>query len=289
MRKVVRLFFTLFTVFAFNATAVLCFATPYYGLSPKEIVLRGEFYTTYSSSTQERKHNIELCAKSLDGAFVSSGSEFSFNAVVGNRTEENGYARSKVIVGGEFTDGVGGGVCQVSSTLYNALLLSGVTVTECHQHTLQVGYVAPSFDAMVNFNYADLKFVNDTKNPMYIKTFTDGNILKISVYGEPNDRKYERKSVVTQTIPCVEEVIIDENCEYPDVKKGERKIISYGRDGIKSEGYLFEYDLDGNLLKIRRIRKNSYAPIKTVVIEGVCEPDDVKTENFIMQEIELNL
>ena len=281
MKKLAKLIILVLILNVINAFTHVVFATPYYDLTPKEIVLRGEFYTMYSQSSEERKHNVKLCADKLNNVLIASGEEFSFNQTVGPRTEKQGYKNAKVILNGEFSDGIGGGVCQVSSTLYNALLVSGITVTECHQHTLQVGYVAPSFDAMVNYNYADLRFTNNTKNPMYIKTFADGNIIKISVYGEPNYRKYVRKSVVTETVLSNQEIIIDEKREYPEIKKGERKVISYGRDGIKSEGYILEYDLIGNLLSIKRIRKNSYLPIKTVIIEGTYE-DEVIDEDFTL-------
>lgn len=264
--------------FMFSVNLLSASATPFYALNPRKIVLRGSFYTTYSASSPERKHNIELCAATLNNTLIAPDGEFSFNYTVGPRTVERGYKEAKIIIGGAFSDGVGGGVCQVSSTLYNALLLSGIKVTECHRHTLQVGYVAPSFDAMVNYYYADLKFINDTDNPMYIKTFTDGEILKVFIYGESSGRKYERKSVITEILPQEEEIIIDEAGEFPELKKGEKRVLSYGREGIKSEGYILEYDYGGRLISQKKIREDKYAGIKTVVVEG--------TADFPLQEPE---
>ena len=94
---------------------------PFYNLSPKQICLRSKFYTSFSTSSLERIHNIKLASKSLDKVVIESNAEFSFNKTVGARTVERGYKNSKIIVGGAFIDGVGGGVCQFSTTLYNAL------------------------------------------------------------------------------------------------------------------------------------------------------------------------
>ena len=112
--------FTLICAFNFSVVKTVN-AMPFYDLRPQEMVLRAEFCTYYSSSTSERKHNITLATKALDNTFIDVGAEFSFNLTVGERTVKRGYKTSKIIVAGEFVDGVGGGVCQVSTTLYNAV------------------------------------------------------------------------------------------------------------------------------------------------------------------------
>ena len=178
-------------------------AMPFYDLRPQQLVLRSKFFTSYPSSTEERKSNIKLAAKSLDYAFVDVGGEFSFNQTVGARTEKRGYKTAKIIVGGEFVDGVGGGVCQVSTTLYNAVLLAGLKVTEFHAHSLPVSYVAPSFDAMVNSGSADLKFINNTHNPVYIRAFADDATLTIEIYGEPMNFSRSCLRILMLTLPIL--------------------------------------------------------------------------------------
>ena len=118
-------------------------AMPFYDLQPSSLTTRASFYTSYPSSTAERKHNIILASKSIDNTFIDVGGEFSFNLVVGDRTEKRGYKKSKIIINGDFADGIGGGVCQVSTTLYNAVLLAGLEIIEYHPHSLPVSYVAP--------------------------------------------------------------------------------------------------------------------------------------------------
>ena len=242
-------------------------AMPFYDLQPQKIVLRAEFSTDYSKSSEERKHNVRLAAKALNNAFIDVNGEFSFNRVVGARTEKRGYKLAKIIVGGEFTEGVGGGVCQVSTTLYNAALLAGLKITEVHQHSLAVSYVKPSFDAMVNSGSADLRFINKTHNPVFINAFADGKTLTVKIYGEPMREKYERKSVVVKEIEPEYSVITDDAGEYPDLYLGERKIIKYGKKGLISEGYLIK-KVNGKTVSEKRIRRNKYAAVNGVIVEG---------------------
>ena len=228
-----------FTLAFFSGVNRVNAKMPFYNLSPKQLVLRGEFFTNYSSSTDERKHNIALASSSINKILVDVGGEFSFNRCVGQRTAKRGYKNAKVIFDGKFIEGIGGGVCQVSTTLYNAVLLAGLKVIEAHPHSLPISYVLPSFDAMVNSSYADLKFVNNTKNPIIIKATADGEVIKIQIYGEEMGYKIERRSVIIEKIlPPEEEIIEDINNEHPTLFEGERKVIAYGKEGLRSEGYL---------------------------------------------------
>ena len=243
---------------------------PFYDLRPEYLVLRAQFYTTYSASTEERKTNINLAAKSLDNTFIDIGAEFSFNRTVGERTVKRGYKAAKIIVGGKFVDGIGGGVCQVSTTLYNAALLGGLEITEYHPHSLPVSYIAPSFDAMVNSGNADLRFINNTHNPVILKTGADGNRLTVSIYGEPMKEKYTRKSVVKEYIPAPEpQRIAAKTGEYPDLYEGEIKVLNYGKQGLKSEGYII-VSKDGKILSYNKIRNDKYNAVQGIIIEG-CE------------------
>ena len=270
IKKVITVCIFCFVFFAATLSAFVSSAEamPFYDLQPAEICLRAEFFTSYPSSSAERKHNIKTAAASLDKTFVDAGGEFSFNFTVGERTEKRGYKKAKIIVGGRFTDGVGGGVCQVSTTLYNAVLLSGLTVTEYHPHSLPVSYVAPSFDAMVNSGSADLKFRNDTHNPVIVRVSADDSVIRVRIYGEPMNEKYVRQSRITEEIPATAcEIIKDEKGEFPDLFEGERKVLSYGRNGYKSEGVLIK-TINGKPVSSKLIRTDKYNAVKTVVMEG---------------------
>ncbi len=265
---IIAVFLTLVALFGcFNTTHVVS-AMPFYDLRPQKLVLRSSFYTTYSNSNEERKSNIALAVKSLNKTFIDVNGEFSFNKTVGERTEKRGYKVSKIIVNGEFVDGVGGGVCQVSTTLYNAVLTAGLKITEYHPHSLPVSYVAPSFDAMVNSSWADLRFINDTHNPVYILASADGERIKIEIWGEPLNVKYERKSIVTGEIEAPkEQVLYDDNGEYPELYEGERLVLKYSKNGIKSEGYLVCVKA-GRVISQRKIRTDKYGAQQGKVIIG---------------------
>ena len=251
------------------------FAMPFYDLNPQEHVLRAEFDTDYSKSSPERKHNIALAAKALDKTFIDVYGEFSFNRTVGARTEKRGYKSAKIIVKGEFVDGVGGGVCQVSTTLYNAAIRAGLKVTEVHGHSLAVSYVKPSCDAMVNSGSADLRFINETHNPIVIRTAADGKTLKVKIYGEPMKEKYELKSVIKREILPEYTVYTDEQGEYPDLFSGERKVLNGGKKGYVSEGRLVK-KLNGKTLSDVLIRRDTYLSVNGLIVEGTAirTPDD---------------
>lgn len=227
------------------------------------VYLRGSFSTDYSQSLNERKSNIELAAKRINGKVLKSNEEFSFNQTVGERTEANGFKNSKVIEKGAFVEGVGGGVCQVSSTLYNAALLSGMEISEYHAHSLSVSYVEKSFDAMVSYGWADLKFINKTNGHCVLRALADGKKLKIDVFGVENEFYYERESLVTEEIPysCVEE-------ESDDLFCGESVVKTKGKNGYKSEGYLKVYS-NGRLKDRFLIRKDEYKSVSEVILKGV--------------------
>lgn len=282
MRRSIRLlsfFAAIFAVLMCFSITEKAYAMPFYDLAPQKIVLRAEFSTDYSKSSEERKHNIALAVKSLDKTFIDVGGEFSFNRTVGERTEKRGYKSAKIIERGKFTEGVGGGVCQVSTTLYNALLLADIRITEYHPHSLTVSYIEPSFDAMVSYGFADLKAKNTTKNPVIIYAKADGEKITIKVYGEPLHLTVVRKSVVTGEIPLPEDLeIIDEDGEYPELKIGEKRIIGYGKKGLKSEGIIIKKK-NGKTIESKKIRKDAYAPIARTIVIGTKKDDD--KESFL--------
>lgn len=241
---------------------------PYYDLEPSDLILRSEFSTSFQSSSLERKNNIRLATMSLNNIFVDVGGEFSFNNVVGERTIERGYLNAKIIFNGSFTDGVGGGVCQVSTTLYNAVLLSGLKIIEYHPHSLPVSYIEPSFDAMVNTGSADLRFLNNTKNPIIIKTEYNDYNIRVKIYGEPSLYKFVKESKFVKEIePLSPKIILDLNHEFPELKKGEQKTLSYAKNGYESEGYLLKYQ-ENILVEKKLIRKDKYGAVREIIMQG---------------------
>lgn len=228
----------------------------------KKCTLRSSFRTYYGNSTEERKNNIALAAAAINGAVIPIGGEFSFNAVVGERSEARGYKSAKIIINGEFAEGIGGGVCQVSGTVYNAALLAGLTVTECHRHSLPVGYLSPSFDAMVSGNFCDLVFKNATASEIYILCRADGEFLSAQIYGLACDYEYKLISRVVEVIEAKTLEICDES-----LIGGERVQVKQPKNGLKSEGYLCAYK-NGDLIFSRKIRTDEYAAQNGIIKIG---------------------
>ena len=144
--------------------------------------LLASFTTSFNASDTARSTNIAVAARTVSGRIVMPGEELSFSAVVGECTVPKGYVESKVFYQGELTQGIGGGVCQVSTTLFNAALLSGMKITERHGHSMTVSYIAPGRDATFNYGYLDLKFVNTYSAPVKIVSDISGGKLTFSFY-----------------------------------------------------------------------------------------------------------
>ncbi|MCM1195089.1 MAG: VanW family protein [Firmicutes bacterium] len=237
----------------------------------KITVKKASFTTSYVNSSPARCHNIALAAKSLNGITVGVNETFSFNNIVGARTEENGYKISKVIMDGNYTDGVGGGVCQVSSTLYNALLLAGF-IPDASRHTLVSSYVMAGFDAMVSYGAADLTFTNTTAHPVYVSAQTQGKSVTFTVYGEPNVYRIERANAEQRDSFATVEIV--DKAKYPElVYVDQTKVIINGSDGVKSKSYLKYYSGD-RLVEMKLIRSDSYKRVDRVIARGdLVRPD----------------
>ncbi len=212
-------------------------------------------YTTYYSKEEKgRCENIAIAASLIDGVTVQGYGEFSFNATVGKRTQEAGFQRAKIIVNGEYVSGVGGGVCQVSTTLYNAALKSGLTITEYHPHSLRVGYIPPSRDAMVSTG-SDLKLFNPHAYPVFLSAQIFEGGIRIAFFGKNEGYRYEITSHILAEIPPPE----------PIIKEGERdEIIRSPKNGVKSEAYLERYKGE-QLLSKKKLRTDEYRPIQGII------------------------
>jgi vancomycin resistance protein YoaR len=154
------------------------------------------FTTYFDGENTGRVHNIKLAAERINGSIINAGEVFSFNKTVGERTIKSGFVCAKIIEEGKFVEGVGGGVCQVSTTLYNAAMLSGLEIKEYHPHSLKVGYVPPSRDAMVSGNYCDLKIKNNRLTPIYVRMNVYNGYITCSIYGSSDGWKYSYLSQI---------------------------------------------------------------------------------------------
>ncbi|MDE6558202.1 MAG: VanW family protein [Clostridia bacterium] len=219
------------------------------------------FTTYFDAENTDRSDNIRLAAEKINGTVIEAGGEFSFNGTVGARTEENGFKPAKIIENGKFVTGYGGGVCQVSTTLYNAAVLSGLEITEYHPHSLQVSYVSPSRDAMVSGSYFDLKFKNNRLTPIYVRVNCTLNSVKCTVYGQSDGFDYSIVSKVTGTVARPPAVVED------GIEDGDSTVVTYGRDGTLSEGYLVKRRGGEEFSTL--LRKDKYAAVADVIRKNV--------------------
>ena len=221
-------------------------------------------YTTYfNENDRGRCENIAIAAELISGITVQPYGEFSFNQTVGKRTEEAGFQKAKIIQNGEYVLGTGGGVCQVSTTLYNAALKSGLTITEFHPHSLQVSYVPPSRDAMVS-TQSDLCFINPHSFPVRLVAEVFSGGVRVCFLGKKDAYRYEIKSQILGEIPP----------PAPIVKEGEKEeILRSPKNGIKSEAYLERYVGD-KLVSRKRLRADEYRPVQGIIVKKIDNPRD---------------
>ena len=220
----------------------------------RRTVKLASFTTRFSEEDGGRCENIKLAARLLDGYALFPYQEFSFNVAVGERTKKRGFKEAKIIQDGKFIKGTGGGVCQVSTTLYNAALLSGLTVTKRAPHSLAVSYVEPSRDAMVSSS-SDLRIKNPYSFPVYLSVKTGRGYISVTFYGKDDGFTYRIVSKVIGEIPPPE----------AEIRYGEEEgEIKKERAGIKSEGYLYKYK-NGVLTSVKRLSSDTYAPIRGII------------------------
>lgn len=165
----------------------------------------GQFSTSFNEHSS-RGSNIYVAGKSTSDILIMPGDTFSYNKATGARTWSNGYKTAKVIVGGKYVNGEGGGVCQVSTTIYNAVLMSGLEIQEVHNHTYPSHYVSKGRDAAVSYGYTDFKFKNNFAHPIYIKNIVSNGSITSKIYGCSQDR--EKLYIRTQEIREKDKIIV---------------------------------------------------------------------------------
>lgn len=239
----------------------------------ESVIKRSTFSTSYEKSGKDRKNNIKKALDAFNGMIVEPGQTVSFNETTGARTQEAGYSNAHIIVGGVYVDGIGGGVCQASTTLYNALLLADVDILSVNHHSLPASYVPLSLDAMVSGNYSDLVFQNNLDSPIYIKTVCDEKNVTVEVYGQRFDegRSVKVRSELVKILPHNgDKIVKDVKGEYANkiLYKGEYLRIKYPREGYESKAYLQYYE-NGELVDEKEIRHDFYQAQDGIVMEGV--------------------
>lgn len=223
----------------------------------------GSYKTNFSSSSANRASNINLATGSINGTILMPGEVFSFNGTVGKRTTARGYKTAGAYVAGETVDQIGGGICQVSSTLYNTVLLSNLEITERRSHQMTVSYVPMGRDATVNWGTTDFKFKNNTEYPIKVVGTINGRNVTISIVGTETIEN-KKVEIVTNTVSVLEPSV--ETVEDPEKEVGFTQTKN-GSNGYVVDATRVVYS-NGEVVSREALVRSRYNPKKTVVTVG---------------------
>ncbi len=227
--------------------------------------LLSQFSTSFSSSNYNRSTNIILSAEKINGTVLMPGETFSYNQVVGQRTKEAGFKEATAYLNGKVIQEYGGGICQVSSTLYNAVLYANLDITERYNHGFKPSYVKPGLDATVSWGGPDFKFTNNRNYPIRIVCDSSGKTLRIYIYGLKTDNDYtvELDAQYISTVYYKTTYTTDSS-----LASGESRIIQSGSNGCKTVTYKNLYDSNGSLVSSECISRDTYNPHNKIVAVG---------------------
>lgn len=218
-------------------------------------------YTTkYNPGEVDRSHNMQLAGQKVNGTVLAPGQVFSYNGVVGERTVAKGYRNAKIFENGRVVDGLAGGICQVSTTIYNAILYANLEIVERKNHSFPVSYAPMGQDATVVMGAIDFKFKNSTKNPIKITCSISGGNCTVSILGvKEKNYKVEISNVTTGSTPFKTEYENDESLE-----AGKEVVKQKGSNGytIKSTRTVYE---NGVKIKTESIPSSYYIPLNQIV------------------------
>ena len=226
--------------------------------------LLATFSTRFDGSNYNRNTNIKLAAKKVNGTVILPGEKFSFNTVVGSRTIEAGFKEGTAYIGGKVVPDIGGGVCQVSSTIYNTALLANLKIVERSNHMFTTGYVAASRDATVYYGSLDFVFKNSRKYPIKMVASAEGGVCKVSIYGIKEEKEYEViiQSKITSYINPT--TIYKED---PTLEEGKEVVEQTAITGCRSEGYKI-LKLNGKIVSQTLLSKDTYNSRNKIVRKG---------------------
>ncbi len=255
-----------------NRTAVVVIQTKEAKRTKKDAQAMGvkelvSSYTTEFGGVENRIHNVQLVSHLIDDTLIAPGATFSFNGTTGERNASKGFLDAPVIINGELTTGLGGGVCQVSTTVFNAAYEAGLSITARTNHALYISHYPQGRDATVNYPDVDLKFVNDTKAWLLLRTFVSSYSLTVNLYGTSSHRRVE-----STTAPLV----VDGHTPTEWVKdstlaKGTKIIVESGSPPLETSVHRKVYAADGKLL-YDTVWSSHYVGEKRIIHIGTRKP-----------------
>ncbi len=222
------------------------------------------FTTRYDVSDVDRTTNLRLACQKINGTVLLAGETFSYNDVVGARTVAAGYKNAKIYEAGQVVDGLGGGICQISSTLYNAALLANLEIVERRNHQFVTSYVPAGRDATVVYGSTDFKFKNTRQYPIRIVATANAGIATISIYGikEENEYTFKFSTKTISSIPYSTQYIDDST-----LPQGTEVVKQKGANGLITETYITKL-LNGKTISTELLSRDTYSAMTRIVRRG---------------------
>ena len=222
-------------------------------------------YTTrYDGGDENRSTNLEIACEKINDKIILPGETFSYNKTLGARTTAAGYKTAKVYENGAVVDGIGGGICQISSTLYNAVLKANLEIVERRNHQFITSYVPEGRDATVAYGVTDFKFKNSRKYAIKIKATASNGVAKIDIYGIKEDTEYQITfdTKTISTIPFTTKYTDDST-----LPVGTEEIKQKGANGSVTETYIIK-SLNGQVVSNTLLSKDTYSAMPRIILRG---------------------
>lgn len=246
--------------------------------------LIGTYYTTFNNSDRNRNNNLVVGCNYINGTILAPGEVFSANVELGSQTAAGGYKMAGVYNNGKVEQGMAGGVCQVTTTLYNAAIMAELEIVERHPHSMTVGYVPLGRDAAVAGTYKDLKFRNNTEYPIMIEAYASGGKLVMNIFGHEvhnAGRKVSFDTVYEATVPKPAEIVTED----PERLEGEREVTSKGRTGSKVSVY--KTVTEGGKTNREWFSSSSYRAVADEVTVGTKKAEEVPVVTTPVEPIDV--
>lgn len=226
-----------------------------------------EFTTDFTSSGEGRSHNVTVAAKALNETLMLPDEIFEYGKIVVKAEKEYGYKEAPVILKGKLTPGIGGGICQISSTLYNAALLSGLDIVERRNHSLVVSYLPKGLDATFADGYVNFKFRNSTGKQLLIRTVVKDKKVTVKLFGTmPEDVSYRTETVQVKENPAKIVYVANDK-----LTLGKQETMQKGSSGYVVESYLVKM-VNGEFAERKRISKDTYRSQDTLIAVNPNDP-----------------
>ena len=237
--------------------------------------LLSSYSTKYSTRDRDRTTNLQLAANKINGTVLMPGETFSYNKVVGERTIAAGYKEAPIYVSGEVIDGLGGGICQITSTLYNAVVYANLEIVSRSNHRFLTSYVEAGRDATVSWGTIDFQFKNTRTYPIRIEAEAKNGVCKMAIYGIKEETEYEVliQSVVNSYLPYT--TVYEDD---PTLAEGKEVVEQSGYTGCTSEAYRI-LKLNGEVVSKTLLSKDTYDPMTRIIRRGTKPAETIETSN----------